>query len=321
MARVRVSVTLGDPWGIGPEVLAAALAEPRVRRACTPIVYGDAHVLAAGARAMGVRLPKGLEVVEPQPVPRKPWHFGRPPAEGGRFPIAYLEAAVAAAQCSEVAGLCTAPIHKASMARSGFGFAGHTDYLATRFGAERAVMLLAGPTLTGARATGPVPRRDVASRRTVEGGAGTLAVLGRALRRLYGCEPPAIAVCGVNPHAGEGGLLGDEEQRILVPAIRRARRWGLRIDGPLPADSLFAIAVRQKRWNAILAMAHDQGLGPLKVVDFERAVNVTLGLPLPRTSPDHGVAYDLAGTGRADPTSMVAALLECARLASVRRGG
>lgn len=314
MSRVRVGVTLGDPWGIGPEVLTAALAEPRVRRACSAVVYGDARVLEAGAKAMGIRLPSGLEILEPVPVPRGRWRFGKPPPEGGLLPIAYLEAAVGAARRREVDALCTAPVHKALLARAGFRHAGHTEYLAEKLGARRVVMLLAGPTLRVALATIHVPLRDVVGRLSVKGVAGTLEVLGEGLRRHFGIARPRIAVCGVNPHAGEQGLLGHEEERILAPAIRRAR-GRMRIDGPLPADSLFAVAVRQRRWDAILAMAHDQGLGPLKAVDFERAVNVTLGLPLPRTSPDHGVAYDVAGRGTANPTSMIEALLLAARLA------
>ncbi|MHB8418374.1 MAG: 4-hydroxythreonine-4-phosphate dehydrogenase PdxA [Myxococcales bacterium] len=313
--KPRVALTLGDPWGIGPEVIAAALARPEVRRACEPVVFGDRSVLARAAGVAGVRLPRDLALVEPRPLAAGRFRFGLPPPDGGALPIAWLEAAVAAVRRGEADALCTGPIHKALVAAAGFRFAGHTDYLAARLKARRAVMLLAGPTLRVALATVHVPLRAVPGLLSVPALVSTLAILDAGLRRHFGVPRPRLAVCGLNPHAGEGGLLGDEEIRVIGPAVARARRRGLRVEGPLPADSLFANAVRSRRWDAILAMGHDQGLGPLKAVDFERAVNVTLGLPIPRTSPDHGVAYDIAGKGRADPTSLIEALLLAARMA------
>jgi 4-hydroxythreonine-4-phosphate dehydrogenase len=308
-----VGITLGDPWGIGPEVLAAALVRPEVRRACRAVVYGDRETLERAAALVGVRLPASLTVVACGAKPSG--RAGHPPRGGGRIPIAYLEAAVAAARAGEVDALCTAPIHKGLVVEAGFRFTGHTDFLAQRLGAPRVVMLLAGPTLRVALATVHVPLRRVPRLLSVPSLVATLALLHRGLKRCYGIARPRIAVCGLNPHAGEGGLLGSEERTTIEPAVRRACRDGVRAEGPFPADSLFAKAIRTRRWDAILAMTHDQGLGPLKAVDFERAVNVTLGLPLPRTSPDHGVAYDIAGSGRADPTSMVEAILEAARMA------
>jgi 4-hydroxythreonine-4-phosphate dehydrogenase len=310
--KPTVGITLGDPWGIGPEVIAATLSRSDVRRACRAIVYGDRETLERAAAIVGVRLPASLDIVAIGPKPSGA--FGRPPRGGGRIPIGYLEAAVAAARAGELDALCTGPIHKGLVVAAGFRHTGHTDYLAERLGAPRVVMLLAGPTLRVALATVHVPLRSVPRLLSIPGLVATLAVLERGLRRYFGLARPRIAVCGLNPHAGEGGLLGGEEAAIIAPAVRRARKAGIRAEGPLPADSLFAQAIRTKRWDAILAMAHDQGLGPLKAVDFERAVNVTLGLCLPRTSPDHGVAYDIAGTGRADPTSMIEAVLAAARM-------
>jgi 4-hydroxythreonine-4-phosphate dehydrogenase len=313
-----VGITLGDPWGIGPEVLAAALSTRSVRRACRAVVYGDRETLRRAAAIMKVRLPSALHFVDRGPAPSGA--FGRPPRGGGRIPIGHLESAVEAARSGEIEALCTGPIHKGLLVAAGFRHTGHTDYLAEKLEAPRAVMLLAGPTLRVALATVHVPLKSVPGLLSITGLAETLAVLDRGLKRYFGIARPRIAVCGLNPHAGEGGLLGGEERAIIEPAVRRARRAGLRVEGPLPGDSLFAQAIRTHRWDAILAMSHDQGLGPLKAVDFERAVNITLGLPLPRTSPDHGVAYDIAGTGRADPTSMIEAVLAAARMARVPAG-
>ncbi len=315
MDRPIVGVTMGDPWGVGPELVAEAVARPEVRRACEPLVFGDAALLARAARLRRVRLPAKLEIAQVGPLQRGAWHFGRPPADGGVLPLSYLEAAVEAARGGRIAALCTAPIQKALLVHAGFRFTGHTDYLAARLGARRALMLLAGPTLRVALATVHVPLRRVAALLSIEGISEALRLLDEGLRRHFGVRSPRIAVCGLNPHAGESGVLGSEEAEVITPAVRRARRKGIAAEGPFSADSLFARAIRTRRWDAILAMSHDQGLGPLKAVDFERAVNVTLGLPVPRTSPDHGVAYDIAGRGEADATSLIEALLLASRMA------
>jgi 4-hydroxythreonine-4-phosphate dehydrogenase len=314
-ARPRIGITMGDPWGIGPEVLAEALAHRGVQRACQPVVFGDGGVLRKAAALRKVRLPLRFELVEALRLPPGKHRFGHPPRDGGRYAVAYLAAAVSAARAGTIAGLCTGPIHKLSMARAGFRHAGHTEYLGKVLGASHVLMLLAGPSLRVALATVHLPLREVPRRITVAGLGASLRLLDRGLREWFGVPRPRIAVCGLNPHAGEGGLLGREEIEVIAPAIRRARRLGLRVAGPFPADSLFATVARHRRYDAVLAMYHDQGLGPLKALDFERAINVTLGLPLPRTSPDHGVAYDLAGRGTADPTSMIEALLAAAELA------
>lgn len=318
--RPVVAVSLGDPYGIGPEVLAVALAAPRVRRACRLRVFGDRTVLALAARSRKVDLPSDLDLVEVTALAnRKAFRFGRPGVGSGRAALAYLEAAVDAVQAGSASALCTGPIHKAQMVRAGFAHAGHTDFLRQRFGVDRVVMLLAGPTLRVALATVHVPLSEVSASLSVAGLRQTLKILDGALRIDFGIASPRIALTGVNPHAGEEGLLGTEELRILIPAIRQARAAGIDALGPYPADSLFARQVRTKAYDAILAMSHDQGLGPLKVLDFDRAVNLTLGLPRPRTSPDHGTAFDIAGKAVADPTSMIEALLLASKLAANRR--
>jgi 4-hydroxythreonine-4-phosphate dehydrogenase len=206
------------------------------------------------------------------------------------------------------------------MARAGFRHSGHTDYLAEALGAPAVLMLLAGPSLRVGLATVHRPLRQVARELSTAGLVESLKLLDRGLREWFGLPRPRIAVCGLNPHAGEGGLLGSEEIEVIAPAVRRAARLGLAVSGPFPADSLFATVARHRRFDAVLAMYHDQGLGPLKALDFERAINVTLGLPQPRTSPDHGVAYDLAGQGTADPTSMIEALRSAASMARAGTG-
>jgi len=306
--RPRVGVTMGDPSGVGPEVIARALRDPRVRRALLPVVLGDGAWLD---RLEGIQ---AHAVTRLAPADRRP---GKPSLAGGRAQLAYIRAAVAAARAGEVDALCTAPVSKEQISRSGERFVGHTELLAAAFRC-RVLMLMDGPRLKVALATNHVPVRDLPRALTRARVEGALELLSSSLRPLLG-RPPSIAVCGLNPHAGDGGLLGREDQAVIAPAIRGAARRGVRCQGPFAADGLFASLVRERRprFDAILAMFHDQGLVAVKAVDFERTVNVTLGLPLPRTSPDHGVAYDLAGKGKANPEPMVSALLKAAELARV----
>jgi 4-hydroxythreonine-4-phosphate dehydrogenase len=209
-------------------------------------------------------------------------------------------------------------VHKGVINAAGIAFTGHPEYLAQRTHAPRAVMMLTADELRVALATTHLPLRAVSGALSVESLCEVATILARELEERFGLAAPQIAVCGLNPHAGEDGYLGDEEQRVIGPAIERMRAAGLRVTGPLPADTAFVPQVLQ-RFDAVLAMYHDQGLPVIKYAGFERAVNVTLGLPLVRTSPDHGTALDLAGTGRADPGSLGAAVRLAARLAAQRR--
>lgn len=325
-AKPLIAISMGDPSGIGPEVIAGALARPLVRRAVTPLVFGDdgAYARACKLRGADDRLPR-IDPGEPIPrggalvrvsrlaaADRKP---GKPTPAGGDAQARYIEAAIAAVQEGAADAICTAPISKAAIHGAGWNFPGHTELLAERFGVGRVVMMLAGPVLRVVLATTHVAIRDVPDRLTPEGIAEVLEITARSLRERLGIRRPRIAVCALNPHAGENGLFGDEEARIIVPGIERAKAAGVRAEGPFPADGLFPRAAHGG-WDAVLAMYHDQGLIPLKTVHLETAVNVTLGLPAVRTSPDHGVAYDIAGKGRADPTSMAEALLLAARMAA-----
>jgi 4-hydroxythreonine-4-phosphate dehydrogenase len=308
----RIGVTMGDPAGIGPEL---------VRRVCNGaddvVIYGDANLLA-GVRAEVVAV-SALDGVVP----------GVPTAATGKAQIDYLEAAVADAHKGRIAALTTAPIHKASCIAAGFAFAGHTEFLAERLGVPRVTMMFAGPRLKVALATIHHALADVP--RLIDEPRIVTAIVhtAEALARDFGVERPRVAVAGLNPHAGEARHFGDEEPRIIGPAIATAQaQLGARalVTGPHVPDAVFrdALAVTEGdhytagKHDAVVAMYHDQGLIPVKLIDFEEAVNVTLGLPIVRTSPDHGVAHDIAGRGLARTTSFAAALRLARELAGRR---
>jgi 4-hydroxythreonine-4-phosphate dehydrogenase len=228
-----------------------------------------------------------------------------------------LDLAIDGALSGEFAALVTAPVQKSLINEAGVSFSGHTEYLARRAGGGPPVMLLTAGTLRVALATTHLPLAKVSEALSVSGLMHSAGTLARALTSWWGIKAPRLAICGLNPHAGEGGHLGDEEQRIIAPAIERLRAQGLTVSGPLPADTVFVPRILAN-FDAVLAMYHDQGLPVVKHAGFERAVNVTLGLPLLRTSPDHGTALDLAGSGRADPGSLTAAVRLASELAARR---
>jgi 4-hydroxythreonine-4-phosphate dehydrogenase len=254
----------------------------------------------------GDALPRSGALVEVGRLPARDRRPGKPGPAALAAQVAYLEAAIAFVRGGGAEALCTAPITKAALHAAGLRAPGHTELLQQRFRARRVVMMLAGPSLRVVLATTHLALADVPRALRRAGLVEILQVTDAALRRRFGVPRPRIAVCGLNPHAGDGGLFGDEEARIIAPAIARARAAGVRAEGPFAADGLFAGQARG--FDAVLAMYHDQGLIPVKALDFERTVNVTLGLPIVRTSPDHGVAYDIAGTGSARPSSMIEAL-------------
>jgi 4-hydroxythreonine-4-phosphate dehydrogenase len=318
MPSRRIAISLGDPCGIGPEIVARALA---ARPAVDAVVYGDVGVLARAAGVAGVPAPaadrvRAVTALSPGDVPP-----GKPNDEAGRAQLAYLAAATTAALAGEVAALVTAPISKQWIARAGFPFPGHTEYLASRanVGAGEFAMMLAGPRLRVTVATTHVPLRDVATLLTADGIAATIWLTVDALARRFGIAAPRVAVAGLNPHAGEAGRFGDEEERLVRPAIESARArvaaagGRAEISGPHVPDVVFREAA-SGRFDAVVALYHDQGLIPLKLLHFDEGVNVTLGLPFVRTSPDHGTAYDIAGSGRARPESFLAAFDLAARL-------
>jgi 4-hydroxythreonine-4-phosphate dehydrogenase len=303
----RLGISLGDPAGIGPEVIVRALAQ---RPEHDVLVFGDAGVLSRAARLCGVELPARAQVQPVTTLDLREIVPGRPDENAGRAQVAYLEAATQAVLDGQTSALVTAPISKEWAGRAGFSFPGHTEYLASRAQVDDFAMMLAGPRLRVTVVTGHIAFTDIATTLTVENIARATVLTARALRRDFGLARPRVAVAGLNPHAGEAGKFGDEELRLVTPAIERARQRlsseGAEVTGPHVPDVVFRRAA-DGAFDAVVAMYHDQGLIPLKLLHFDDGVNVTLGLPFVRTSPDHGTAYDIAGTGQARPDSFLAA--------------
>jgi 4-hydroxythreonine-4-phosphate dehydrogenase len=286
------------------------------------MIFCDRPVLdRAFAQVTGGRVPPEVKVVDRGLLSADRAVSGQPTAASAAAQIAYLEAAVAAARGQSIAGLVTAPISKRSAKQAGFAFAGHTEFLAERLNAPHVAMMFAGPRLKVVLATVHLALAEVPRALTAEGITRTAKLAAESLQRDFGVKPVRLGVLGLNPHAGENGMFGREESEIIGPAIDACRRelgGDVEVSGPLIPDAAFRQAA-DGAYDVLVAMYHDQGLIPVKLVDFEHAVNVTLGLPIVRTSPDHGVAYDIAGTGKARPDSFIAALRLAAELVE-RRG-
>ncbi len=305
-----LAITTGEPAGIGPEIsLRAVLA---VDTRCT--LLGDATMLAERAQALGIAWPLPARVSIDQLPLAAPAVPGRLDVRNARYVLATLERAVDACRRGEAAAIATAPVQKSVINDAGVPFTGHTEFLAERTGTPHVVMLLVGGSLRVALATTHLPLAAVPQAITRESLAATLDVMQRDLTTRFHIGAPRIGVAGLNPHAGEGGHLGREEIEVIAPAITAARARGIDAIGPLPADTMF-VPHQLARFDAVLAMFHDQGLPVLKHASFGHGVNVTLGLPFVRTSVDHGTALDLAGTGAADAGSMIEALKLAAALA------
>lgn len=322
-------ITQGDPTGIGPEIIVKALLEGAFDALSRPLwVAGDPAVLRRAAAVFGVPcevVPVGerlrlvcagrtLEVVPLSELAADKLVYGRPDILCGLAMLRYIEWACDACRSGEAAAMVTAPISKAAIHAAGCDFPGHTELLAEHCGVDKVVMMLAGERLkvclvTTHLALAEVPR-VLSEGEILE----TIRITDAAFRRFFGLKRPRIAVLALNPHAGEQGMFGDEEPRLIAPAIARAQAEGIAASGPHSADTLFHFAVRGG-YDAVVCMYHDQGLIPLKLLHFEDGVNVTLGLPIVRTSVDHGTAYDLAGTGQASAESLVAAVKMAERMA------
>lgn len=306
----RIAITTGEPAGIGPEISLAALdvINDAVKDARITLI-GDTTLLQERARAVHVPWPVAASI-EHVPL-RTAALAGRRDSRNAHYVLATLDRAIAGAMAHEFDALVTAPVQKSVINDARVPFTGHTEYLAQRTGTPRVVMMLAGDTVHGplrvALATTHLPIASVAGALTIDSVTGVLKILVTELQSRFGIDTPRVVVTGLNPHAGEGGHMGREEIEIIAPAISQLRAHGYCVDGPLPADTVFVPSLVQ-RYDAVLAMFHDQGLPVLKYATFGHGVNVTLGLPFVRTSVDHGTALDLAGTGRADAGSMRAAL-------------
>jgi 4-hydroxythreonine-4-phosphate dehydrogenase len=320
----RIAITPGEPAGIGPDLVASiaardwpveliAVADPRLleERAATLGIALTIESWRRGASPTSSRA--GRLLVERVPL-RAPARPGRPDPANAAYVIDTLRRACSGCQSGEFAALVTGPVHKAVINDAGIRFSGHTEFLAELTGATQPVMMLIAGSLRVALLTTHVPLRDVADEITSARIEAVAGIMDEGLRRLFRIAAPRIAVLGLNPHAGESGHLGTEERDIIEPAVAALRARGLQAVGPLPADTVFTRAVLS-HFDAVLAMYHDQGLPVLKHAGFGEAVNVTLGLPIIRTSVDHGTALDLAGSGRADSGSLVAALMLAAEFA------
>ncbi|MCC6428870.1 MAG: 4-hydroxythreonine-4-phosphate dehydrogenase PdxA [Phycisphaerales bacterium] len=338
--RPTFAITMGDPLGIGAEVIVKSLADRDLRRLAKFRIYGIESVLADAARAANIepfwwRVEHDsplVETAQAHDVVVLDWErrggefgFSRLPRAAnklaGELSLVFCDAAIAAAKREardplRADGIVTGPICKQAWSLAGFGrFPGHTELLGTRFAAKRVAMMFVSPRLNVVLATVHVPLMEIRDLFTIGTVFDAIDLGNDAIRRINGSgRRPKIAVCGLNPHAGENGILGDEEMRIIEPAIKVANDVGIDARGPFPGDTIFISAARGE-WDLVVAMYHDQGLIPVKLLDRDRAVNVTLGLPTVRTSPDHGTAFDIAGKNKADPGSMRAAIELAVRMA------
>jgi len=340
-------ISMGDPAGIGAEIIMKAAAElAQIGASSNLLVIGDVAVMCAAADRIGSVLtgkPGGkVRGSLPRPVewsPGSPWpedpstlavlpvsHLpaparrpGRPTVEGADASYRYVVEGARMALSDNASGLVTAPISKEWVNRAGHKIPGHTELLAEMSGTRLWRMMFTGRTLRLALVTVHIGLARVPRALTIEGVFDTIRLLARHMRERLGFERPRIAVLGLNPHAGENGLFGSEEERVITPAIKRARRAGIDTFGPLSPDTAFARPAGEFAFDAAVAMYHDQGLIALKALEFDSAVNVTLGIPFVRTSPDHGTAFDIAGSGRANPSSMIAAIEYASRAGGGRQ--
>lgn len=319
MRKPVIAITMGDPAGVGPELIVKALASRVIRAKADPLVIGDAGVLNFMADRLGIKPPRPDEIVSASELDMKKLRPGRPTVESARAMISYIEEAVYMAAVGDVEAIVTAPINKDAAQMAGFSFPGHTEFIAHLTGAEDYAMMLGGDDLKVVLVTIHEAIKKVPGLITEESVLKTLRIADASFRMDFGLRKPRIAVCGLNPHAGEGGLFGSEDMKIIAPAVKKARSKGINAIGPLPADTVFYRAVKKKEFDCVVAMYHDQGLGPLKLLHFEDGVNATLGLPIVRTSVDHGTAYDVAWKGIASTGSLVAAVKMAAGMALRRR--
>ena len=318
--KLVVGITQGDGNGISYEVIIKALADERILDMCTPVIYGSSKIFGFYKKnihnidqintnvinsAKDVHQ-KRVNIVNclPENVFVEP---GQPTPESAKAAMTSLERAVADIKEGHIDVLVTAPINKRAMVGEGFGYTGHTEYLESQFGVDEVAMIMVCDRLKVGVVTGHIPLKDVPAQLTTEKILKKLRLMKSSLQRDFGINAPKIAVLGLNPHCGDGGIIGDEEKNIILPAIEAAAAEDIMAYGPYSADGFFGLG-NYSKFDAVLAMYHDQGLTPFKALAFEDGVNYTAGLPIVRTSPDHGTAYEMAGRDMADPRSMKAAI-------------
>jgi 4-phospho-D-threonate 3-dehydrogenase / 4-phospho-D-erythronate 3-dehydrogenase len=331
-----LGLTMGDPAGIGPEICLRALRETSVRERCTPVLFGDPAVLKRVAQSAGIAnadcrvaaisdLDEFFEISEPLildcgAIDAAKIIPGTVSAPCGKAGYSYIEHAIRAALAGKIDGVVTAPIHKESLNLSGVKFPGHTEIFTALTGAKRSCMMLYSDKLTVSMATTHIGYHEVPGKLSADRVLNVIELTAQAMRQLLGREP-LLGVCGLNPHAGEHGLFGNhEEEDFVVPAVKSARERGVRIEGPLVPDAAFTTGQRRK-FDAIVTLYHDQGHIPFKMLAFDTGVNITLGLPIIRTSVDHGTAFDIAWQGKAQATSLFSAIEVAAELAAGKLKG
>ena len=316
--KKKIAITMGEPGGVGPEVIVKALANSAVRRCCSPVVIGDAATIKEAVRksklSIKIRVVNDLNELNAGQFTidvvdmRSPYKFKKNISSrgAGRAVVKYITKAVELALNKEVDGIVTAPISKESLSMAGYAWPGHTELLAELTGARDFAMMFVSRKLKVILCTIHIPLKDVPQRITKSGVAGTIR-LGLKGCEMMGTKSPKIAVAGLNPHAGESGVIGKEESRSIIPAIKAVKREGGNVSGPYPPDVVFHKAYNGE-FDLVVCMYHDQGLIPFKMLAFDTGVNMTVGLPIIRTSPDHGTAFDIAWQNRAEPTSMIEAI-------------
>jgi 4-hydroxythreonine-4-phosphate dehydrogenase len=307
-----IAITAGDPAGIGPEIVAKALRSPRVRAACRPVVIGDRRLFKTAALPGVFRM---IDVAVPRYASLRP---GRPSPKTGRASYEYIVRAVELVRNREAEAIVTAPVSKAAVNSSGIAFKGHTELLAELSGTDEFAMLMIAGKLRTVMVTRHIPVAETGRRLTTRSIVRTALLAERSLRGEFGMRQPKLAIAALNPHAGEGGLLGGQESFIIEPAVRMLRAGGISAEGPLPADSAW-IKLKAGKFDLLVTMYHDQAMIGLKCLAPDRIVNVTAGLPFVRTSPGHGTGFDIAGKDIADPRPMIEAILCAARFARFRR--
>lgn len=300
--RPTVLLTMGDCRGIGPEVIVRALSLPRIRRLANFLVIGDLACIEKTKRALGVSAAIDLLDLGTE--------------DPALDPLRYIDKAVALIEKKRARALVTAPVNKESITKGGVAFSGHTEYLAGLTKVKRVAMMFTGGRLKVTVVTRHIPLKDVSSHLTKKKIVDTTMLTYRSLQKNFKIRSPRVGICALNPHAGEGGLIGREEKNIIAPAVQTLKRKFPRISGPLPADSAFNLLYNGKV-DSLIALYHDQAMIPVKMLGRESCVNVTLGLPFVRTSPVHGTAYDIAGRGIADPSSMIESIKFACRLSGV----
>lgn len=329
-----VGITMGDPLGIGPEILIKAMAAPVIRKVCRPLIIGDRTVLEQILPITGqnvtfhsVTTPEEakyrdnvLEILELSRLSDDLENLSGPTALTGQAMQDYITTAVQLALKGKIQAIATCPITKTALKLAGSEFHGHTEMIASQTDCSVFSMMLAGSRLKVVLVTIHIPLSEVSQALTIEKIVQTIQTTHDALKKRFGMSVPRIAVAGLNPHAGEDAMFGDEEERLIVPAIKKAADNGYPATGPLPPDTVFFKAA-QNEFDAVVCMYHDQGLIPFKLIHFKDGVNTTLGLPIIRTSVDHGTAYDIAGKGIADPSSLIEAVKMAAFQAENQKTG